>query len=82
MHGAGISGGVEFFKTHLVSHCNIKKSYSVTTMAQAMDLDAKKRIYKKAAEQLHGKAMARAVKELLVDRFTPAPVQEDEIEFD
>lgn len=82
MHAAGIAGSVDFLKTHLVPYCNSKKSYSSATMRAAMVLDPKRLIYKKEAERLGGRAMARTVKDLLVGKFIPANTQEDDIEFD
>ena len=82
MHAAGITGGIDFFKVHVIPQCNTKKSYSVATMRGLMDLDSSKRISKKEAERLGGRAMARTVKELLIARFIPAKAQEEDIEFD
>lgn len=82
MHAAGITGGIDFFKQHMIPHCAGNKSYSAETIRGAMDLTPDNLIYKKEAERLGGRAMARTVKELLVQRFSPAADREDEIEFD
>ena len=82
MHAAGVTGSMDFFRQHLIQYCAGKKSYSSATMRAAMKIDATNRIWKKEAERLGGRAMARTVKELLVSRFIPSEDKEEDIEFD
>ena len=71
LSAAGFSGAIDFFKNKLVSYCNSKGSFEITTIKNALDLDPDAFILRSHLKGFQGRHALRAVSEMLVERFTP-----------
>lgn len=81
MHAAGFTGAIEFLKTKLIPYCNVRRSYSLETIRNAMKLNQNRRLRREDLAKMQGRASAHKVMERLLEQFDPELKQEKELEF-
>lgn len=71
MFASGFMGALEFLKLKLIPYCNLQKSFEVTTIANAISLNADTLIKQEELKGFGGSAATKEVYDRLVTSFKP-----------
>jgi len=79
-YASGFVGAIEFFKLKIIPYCNGKKSFTIDTIGQVIQMDRSNLIYQSEVKGMAGKAAQNRVYELLVGAFIPEAKDTKEFE--
>lgn len=71
IYASGFIGAVDFLRSHMIDYCRNKKSFEISTISEAISMDATNRILQEELKGLGGTEAANAVRDRLVSYFRP-----------
>lgn len=71
LYAGGFVAALQFFEQRLLPYCNLKKSFQVDTIFQAMPLEFHGLIWQSEVKNLSGSAAVASVFDRLVEAFSP-----------
>lgn len=73
MFGAGFTGAVDFFRLKVIPYCNLKQSYTTSTISSVIKMRKENLIHQGVVKGLSGKDAPKVIYDLLVETFEQKP---------
>jgi DGQHR domain-containing protein len=77
---AGFVGAIEFLRTKLIPHCNLKKSFTQKTMSVVLTLPSAKLLRRDDLKSLQGRKSRQRVFDFLERSYSPPSKESEDIE--